>query len=225
MNTFSFKKENFYKNDTQEPFHESFLVNASDEITLDDTTQMLSGVYFKLDIYKKNKDLMVEIELLSWSNSEQKHLPISHSIWSEEGFGSGKHIPTFQAHYKKIISNFFAALKNLKYHWQIKDLIFKIKHPSFIFHYKLLNLFSQQELESIMLMYFSNHPLFNIPLFQKPPKRNTLDYAFLPQVVNGFYLEGIEVSVDLNESDMPLLEDLENGIISKEEFLKRIALL
>ena len=222
MNTFSFKKQNFYKNIKQEAFHESSLINAWDDVTFENNAQRQSGVYFNFSIYKKNDDLLVEIELLSWSNCKQTHVPLEQSIYSEEGFGSGKHIPTLQAHYKKLILNFFGALDTLKYHWQVKDLVYKIKHPSFIFHYKLLNLFTQQELEKIALKCNFTHTLFNVSLFNKPPKQGALSHAFLPHIVNGFYIHGIEVSVDLNESDLPLLEDIDSGVISKEEFLKRM---
>lgn len=225
MNKFFCTIENFYKDHTKEPFHASFLINACDEVALNDTMQVMSGIYFKLDIYKKNKNLIADIELLSWSNSRQKHIPLNESIWTEEGFGEGKHIPAIETHYEKVVSNFFDALKTLKYNWQLKNLIHKIENPTFVFHYKLLNLFTQQELEEIMRTHFSNHPILNMSLFQKPPKHNTLDYAFLPHVVNGFYLDDIEVSVDLDESDMPLLEDVESGIVTKEEFLKRLALI
>lgn len=222
MNRFSFKKERFYKDDEKEPFFESFLVNANDEVTFSDNLQMLSGVYFQLEIYKKSRDFHVDIELLSWSNSEQKYVWLKNSIWSEDSFGKGAYIPIIQAHYKKLIYNFFAALDTLKYHWQIKDLVYRIKHPTFIFHYKLLNLFSQKELEQIMLKHMCNYPILNISLFSNAPKRGALKYAFLPHIIDGFYIDGIEVSVDLNQSDIPLIEDIDSGVISKNELLTRL---
>jgi hypothetical protein len=225
MNKFSFKKVGFYEKSDQSDFYECFIVNANDEVALIDNSIINSGVFFKIEIYKKLSTLFIDLELLSWSNSELKNVTLERSIWAEEGFGGGENIPIIKNHYSKIISNFFTAMEQLKYHWQLKDMLHKMKHPTFIFHYKLLNLFTQVELEKIMLAYFENHPIFNVSLFNQRPRSIEIGYLFLPHTISGLYIDGMELSVDLDQSDMPIIEDNENGILSKEQFLSRLTLL
>jgi len=225
MDKFSFKKVDFYKKDSSVELYETFLLDANDEIVLADNSQVNCSIYFKTDIYRKKTTLYVDIALYSWCNNQQDYVPLNKSIWNKDSFGGGLNIPVFETHYNKIISNFFMALEQVKYHWEIKDIIHKFKHPIFVFHYKLLNLFTRQELEEIMLTHFKSYPVFNTSLFYKRPKNQALSYLLLPNVVSGLYIDGIEISTDLDETDMPIIEDNDSGAISKKEFLNRLALL
>ena len=92
----------------------------------------------------ENDNKKVEISLYSWSNIKQSLVPIDKSIWKDFEFGAGKHIPKIEKHYKSIIDNFLNIFKELKYYWHLKELIHKMEHPIFSFHYKLLNSFSKQ---------------------------------------------------------------------------------
>ena len=100
-------------------------------------------------------------------------------------------------------------------------MIYKMEHHTFIFHYKLLNLFTQKELENIFLKNFKNYPILNIPMYKTIPTKSNFRYSFLPHVINGFYIYGLEVSVDINSDDSPVIED-DNGKITKEQFFKEL---
>jgi hypothetical protein len=91
-------KKNFFKHIATTDFNKTFLINACDIIMLenDDTKTISTGVYFKLDIKKKNQDLEIELYLYSWCNDKQDYVPLESSIWKEEGFGSSKYIPTIK---------------------------------------------------------------------------------------------------------------------------------
>ena len=141
-------------------------------------------------------------------------------LWNNEDFGAGKYIDKIHNHYKNIITNFFNSFKNIKYYWKYKNIFYHLENPPFIFHYKLLNVFSQEILTDICKKHFPKYPTLNISILKNSSIKN-LEYLFLPLYFNGFYINGIEISVDLNESDYAVMED-GKGVISKEEFLKRI---
>ena len=181
--------------------NKSFFINANDELVLE------------------NDNKKVEISLYSWSNIKQSLVLIDKSIWKDFEFGAGKHIPKIEKHYKSIIDNFLNIFKELKYYWHLKELIHKMEHPIFSFHYKLLNSFSKQSLENICLKYFDNYPVLNISLLKTKAQKDEICYLFLPHYINGFYINGIEVSVDLDETDYAIIEDEENKI-SVQDCLK-----
>jgi hypothetical protein len=111
--------------------------------------------------------------------------------------------------------------QQLKYYWQLKELIHKLENPTFIFHYKLLNLFSKDLLEKLFLKHFDNYPILNIPLLKNSILDQKISYIFLPKYISGFYMNNIEVNVDLDDSDIAVIED-DSGTITKEEFLERV---
>lgn len=200
--------------------NKSFFINANDELVLENDNKKVDlGIFFKLILSKKSNDLKVEISLYSWSNIKQSLVPIDKSIWKDFEFGAGKHIPKIEKHYKSIIDNFLNIFKELKYYWHLKELIHKMEHPIFSFHYKLLNCFSKQSLENICLKYFDNYPVLNISLLKTKAQKDEICYLFLPHYINGFYINGIEVSVDLDETDYAIIEDEENKI-SVQDCLK-----
>ena len=80
-----------------------------------------------------------------------------------------------------------------------------MEHPIFSFHYKLLNSFSKQSLEDICLKYFDNYPVLNVSLLKTKVQKDEIYYLFLPNYINGFFINGIEVSVDLDETDYAII--------------------
>lgn len=222
MAKYILRKKNFYTKKDTSTLKKLFLIDANDTIIRKGNKSILSDVYFQLKIQKEERDLLVSIKLLSWSNIKQKYVKLEKSIWSEQELKNRFYIATIEKHYKKIIKKFFTLLSSLRYNWQIKDLIYKMEHPTFIFHYKLLNTFSKQELEKLFLKYYENYPIFNTANYTSLQKNLTIGYSFLPQIINGFYLNGYEISVDSNKIDSAVIEDLSSGIISKKEFLKRL---
>ena len=124
-----------------------------------------------------------------------------------------------RAWFNKLLVSISGSIKELKYYWHLKELIHKMEHPIFSFHYKLLNCFSKQSLENICLKYFDNYPVLNISLIKTKAQKDEICYLFLPHYINGFYINGIEVSVDLDETDYAIIEDEENKI-SVQDCLK-----
>lgn len=223
QNRYSITLKNFLKD---KKFNsKSFIVSANDSLVLDnDNIKVHLGIYFKLILSKKENDLQVKLSLYSWSNEKQRLVSIEKSIWSNEDFGSGKHINKIEKYYKNIVDNFLYIFSKLKYFWQLKEIIHKLENPTFIFHYKLLNTFSKDVLEAICLKYFSNYPILNIFLLKNRIDPNSHNYIFLSNYIDGFYINGIEVSVDLNETDFAIIEN-DDGVISKDECLKLLEIL
>ncbi|PRM97588.1 hypothetical protein [Aliarcobacter cryaerophilus] len=196
--------------------NKSFFINANDELVLENDNKKVDlGIFFKLILSKKSNDLKIEISLYSWSNIKQSLVPIDKSIWKDFEFGAGKHIPKIEKHYKSIIDNFLNIFKELKYYWHLKELIHKMEHPIFNFHYKLLNTFSKKSLEDICLKHFNNYPILNVAIL-KTKVYDRIHYLFLPNYVNGFYIFGIEASVDLDETDYAIIENDSKEILMQE---------
>jgi len=221
---FKIKIKNFFKENVN--FEEkSFLIDAHDEILLEKNNKnsTYSGVYFKIFISKKSTDLHVKLALFALDETSN-YVPIKKSIWSQDSFGKGKYIPKIKLHYKKVIKNLLQLFRELKYFGQLKELIYQIENPKFIFHYKLVNTFSQEILEKIFLTHFENYPIVNIPMLRNHNYSNNFQYIFLPKYIRDFYMDDILVRVS-SEDDFAKIEDVYNGTITKEEFLFRLNLL
>uniref|UniRef100_UPI004047A04B hypothetical protein n=1 Tax=Aliarcobacter sp. TaxID=2321116 RepID=UPI004047A04B len=211
-----FKVDKVFKN-------KSYLINANDDILFDkdDDRTTSSGIYFKLFLSKISNDLNIKLLLYSWCNDSQTYVPLEKSIWIEESFGDGKYINQIKNHYKKLIEDFLNMFKLINHYWQLKEIINKLENPTFIFHYKLLNTFSKEILENIVSKHFEIYPILNIPLLKSKIDKQDISYIFLPDYIQGFYIKGIEVSVDLDDSDFAIIED-DNGVITKDRFFEVI---
>ena len=222
--TFKIKTKNFFKEN--ENFDKKvFLLNVCDEILLEKSNKSstYSGVYLKIFISKKSTDLHVKLSLFALDKTSN-YVPIKKSIWSQDSFEKGKYITKIKLHYKKVIKNLLLIFKQLKHFWQLKELIYQIENPKFIFHYKLINTFSQEILEKIFLTHFENYPILNIPMLRNYNYSNNFKYIFLPKYVSGFYIDDILVRVS-SKNDFAEIEDIYNGVITKEEFLYKLNLL
>lgn len=222
--TFKIKIKNFFNRN--ENFDKKvFLLNVCDEISLErnDKNSTYSGVYFKIFISKKSSDLHVKLSLFALDETSN-YVPIKKSIWSNDTFGKGKYIPKIKLHYKKVIKNLLQVFKQLKYFGQLKELIYQMENPKFIFHYKLINAFSQEILEKIFLTHFENYPILNISMLKNYNYSNNFKYIFLPKYISVFYMDDILVRVS-SENDLAEIEDIYNGVITKEEFLNKLHLL
>ena len=222
--TFKIEIKNFFK-ENENFDKKTFLLNVCDEILLEKSNKSstYSGVYFKIFISKKSTDLHVKLALFALDETSN-YVPIKKSIWSQNSFGKGKYIPKIKLHYKKVIKNLLLIFKQLKHFWQLKELIYQIENPKFIFHYKLINTFSQEILEKIFLTHFENYPIVNIPMLRNHNYSSSFQYIFLPKYVSSFYIDDILVRVS-SKNDFAEIEDIYNGVITKEEFLHKLNLL
>ncbi|MCT7521186.1 hypothetical protein [Aliarcobacter cryaerophilus] len=216
--TFKIKIKNLFKEN--ENFDKKvFLLNVCDEILLEKSNKSstYSGVYLKIFISKKSTDLHVKLSLFALDKISN-YVPIKKSIWSQDSFEKGKYITKIKLHYKKVIKNLLLIFKQLKHFWQLKELIYQIENPKFIFHYKLLNTFSQEILEKIFLTHFENYPILNIPMLRNYDYSNNFKYIFLPKYVSGFYIDDILVRVS-SKDDLAEIKDVYNGVIHKLNLL------
>ena len=222
--TFKIEIKNFFK-ENEDFDKKTFLLNVCDEILLEKNNKnsTYSGVYFKIFISNKSTNLHVKLSLFALDKTSN-YVPIKKSIWSQDSFEKGKYITKIKLHYKKVIKNLLLIFKQLKHFWQLKELIYQIENPKFIFHYKLINTFSQEILEKIFLTHFENYPILNIPMLRNYNYSNNFKYIFLPKYVSGFYIDDILVRVS-SKNDFAEIEDIYNGVITKEEFLYKLNLL
>lgn len=207
-NVYNLVLKNFFK--SNDKFNnKSFLINVNDDILLDknDKSKTSSGIYFKLYLSKVSNDLKIKLLLFSWCNETQTYVVLNKSIWNEEGFGSGKYIPKIENHYKRIVENFLSVFKQIKYYWQLKEIIHKLENPILSFHYKLLNTFSREFLEKFLLKEFDIYPILNVVLLKNKIDKQNISQIFLPNYTEGLYVYGIEISVDLDDSDFAIIED------------------
>ena len=222
--TFKIKIKNFFK-ENENFNNKTFLLNVCDKILLEKSNKSstYSGVYFKIFISKKSTDLHIKLALFALDETSN-YVPIKKSIWSQDSFGKSKYIPKIKLHYKKVIKKFLQIFKRLKHFWQLKELIYQIENPKLIFHYKLINTFSQEILEKIFLTHFENYPILNIPMLRNYNYSNNLQYIFLPKYISGFYIDDILVRIS-SKDDFAEIEDVYNGVITKEKFLHKLNLL
>jgi len=224
-NLYKHEKRNFFPKENTLIYNKKYLINVNVVIALDDGITTYTGIYFHFCIKRIKHNLAFSIELYSWSNHEQKYTSIENSIWGEEGFGAGKHIPTIVNYYSNIIKNFYLYLdENICKVSELKELIDKLENPLYSFHYKLLNLLPRQKFENFCKKHFKNYPILNLSLFEENPSKYSDVLIFIPNYFQGFYINGIEVSVDLDENDFPLIEDDDIGKISNEEFFRRFCI-
>lgn len=205
----------------------TFLIDANDNIQLDEENSITtkSGIYFNLIIKKNRKDLILEIMLYAWNNETNGYIPLEYSIWNEKEFDDGKYIPLIEEYYEKIVKNFLNIFKQLEFHWQLNEWIYRLENLTFIFHHKLLSLFSQKELENIMVKHFYNYPKLNIPLLKNQVYNDDVPYVILNNYIDSFFIDEIKVSVNFDDNKFAIFEDTlnQNTILSKKEFLKKIS--
>lgn len=222
-NSYTLTKKRFLENHKFE--NQSHLIFANDSICLDnDDTKVYLGVYFKVILTKKEDDLQIKINLYSWSNKKQSLVGIDKSIWSDSDFGSGKYLEKIKKHYKNIAENLLLVFNKLKYFWQLKEILYRINNPTFIFHYKLLNSFSKTILEEFYTKNFSYYPILNIEILKNRSNNLGVSNLFLPNYIEGLYIDGLEISVDLDDSDFAVIEYYGSDE-DKDKFMKKLGLI
>ncbi|MCT7572805.1 hypothetical protein ACOL23_00720 [Aliarcobacter butzleri] len=99
-----------------------------------------------------------------------------------------------------------------------------MENPKYIFHYKLINTFSQEILEKIFLIHFENYPILNMSKLKNHIFQDDFSTLFIPKYIKNFYMN-IIVSVNSKKNDFAVIEDIYDGTITKEKFLNKINLL
>lgn len=226
---FSYENKDNYKKVNIEDFAKSYLINADDTIYFGDECgkSYSSIVYCYCTFTKKDASLVITIELQAWSNDNNSYVSLEQSVWAKD-FDEGKYIISIFNHYKPITSKLLAYFNNFKYFWNYKELFYHFENPTKIFHYKLLNTFTLEELETLCQKFDFKEPILNTALLKSESDISRwISNLFLPHYCDGFYIAdiGIEISVDLKSDDVAVIEDNDIGVISKIKLFERLALI
>jgi len=188
---------------------QNYFINIEDRFLFKKYDDSKNSIQINLVMKLTVIDLNFSIKLLAWSNTKQTNVPLDESFYSTD-------IPASKAHeikeyYTKITCKYLIYLKNtVNTHDKLMKYIFTIKNPIFVFHPKLLNVFSKRDLESITKKYFNSNPILNCKNFKE----------FLPIKTDGWYTNDIEVSTDLDENLFPLIENNDGSIVTPSKLLE-----
>ncbi|MCT7644588.1 hypothetical protein [Aliarcobacter butzleri] len=210
--------KNFFK-ENKDFKNRVFLIDANDEIFLDknDKKSINTGVYFKIFISKKSNDLDIELSFFAL-DEKLNPVPIEKSIWSQDSFRKEKYISKIRLHYKKTIRNFLQIFNNLENNCQLKELINQMENPKYIFHYKLINTFSQEILEKIFLTHFENYPILNMSKLKNHIFQDDFSTLFIPKYIKNFYMNNLIVSVNSKKMILQLLKIFMMEQLQKKSF-------
>jgi transcription termination factor NusB len=205
--------KDFFKN--KKNWKKSYLINVNDEVIIDNKSYEID-VYFNLIFEKKGKDLIVTVQLYSYSNDEQKH------VFLEKIDFYKKYLYSIKKYYYLIIEKFLRDLNNyLKNENYLKEFIHTIENPSIKYHYKLLNTFTKEELDKIRSIY-RNIPRLRIYEFY----HDKIDFPniFEADYIDGFYGAPVEIRVDLDDSDYAGIYELSDDYSKWKKIAKEKAL-
>ena len=124
----------------------TYRINIYDRFLCDDR-EVSADLVIELKIEK----LDFSFQLLGWSNDDQKEIAIEDSFYSTiECYES------LNKYYSNICNDYLTYLKaNITTQEKLKNFVNELENPKFEFHYKLLNVFSQEQLKRIMRKYFN----------------------------------------------------------------------
>ena len=198
------------------------IIEIRDEYRYENNDAFMVDLVFELKIVNKKQNMDFSIELLAWSNQAQKNVLLQDSIYSTET--SKKLYTNLKRRYKNIADNFLNYLeKKIKSKKDLELFLHYVKNPKLIFHKKLLYVFSQETLQMINKKYFSTYPILDIEKFEKEVLDISFEDIFLPHYIDGWYIDGIEVSTDLDKNPFPLIENLNNGkTLTPDEMLNML---
>jgi hypothetical protein len=119
MNKFIIKA--FFKKSNEQNWKKNYLINANDEVIIDNKSYEIDA-YFNLIFEKKGKDLIVIVQLYSYSNDKQKYVPLEKIDFDKKNFSSVKE------HYDLIIKKFLKGLNDyLKKESDLKEFVHTIE--------------------------------------------------------------------------------------------------
>ena len=154
----------------------------------------------------------VDGDITSCSNDIRGRVSLDKSIIVE--FLSKEEAKKCITYYENINTNYLKYLNDtIKTKKQLDEYIYKLNNPITNYNYKLLNVFSFEELEYV-----------NNELFMKFVLLDPNDFTrFVDQEVDGWYGFDLEVNTDLDDNDYPEilhLLDSDEILISAKEALE-----
>lgn len=209
---FQITKANLFAKDNQESCNKTYFIKADD-------------VVFCTKFKRLKKDLIVSIELYGWSNQYHKNTPILTSSWAND-LADGKELLPLIERYSPLAKKLLSYFEQMKYFWEYKECFYRFEHPTIIYHNKLLNTFSNEEISLIAKPFDFKNPTLNTASLIPDKSRLTFTELFLPNYFTGCWFSvgracsnGVEISVDLDDSDYATIE-LDGKTISKDELMK-----
>ncbi len=208
--------------DNLSDFEKIYLLDATHSlIVLQQYDTPSIPICIELKISKQQSNIDYTLSLFSFSNEAQKYVAIENS-WLI-GTKVENWLEDIALEYKPILDNFANILESIKYADQLKELLYRMENITNVFHYKLLNMFTQEELEAISIRLYKSFPRLNVALLKSQENLSLDSDLFLPHYHTGFYAHEIEISTDLDKSDYPTIE-YEAGdnksSLTKQEILK-----
>ena len=219
MSRYSRKVNTTLSGDNLDDFEKTYLLDAEHEIKIEQEDRNFP-VFFQLKILKQKSNIYYTLSLFFWSNEEQKNVAIEDSCLKDVKINN--HIENIALEYEPILNKFVQILVSINYLDQLKELMYRMENTTYVFHYKLLNMFTQDELEEICTL-FCHHTKINTALLKVQANISWQGSLFLPNYCNGFYAKGMEISTDLSEDDYPTIDydsADENSSPTKQEILK-----
>lgn len=93
-----------------------------------------------------------------------------------------------------------------------------MENPKYIFHYKLINTFSQEILEKIFLIHFENYPILNMSKLKNHIFQDDFSTLFIPKYIKNFYMNNLIVSVNSKKMILQLLKIFMMEQLQKKSF-------
>ena len=181
-----------------------YFIDIQDKFLLDDAE---TSVNLLIELHIENFNF--SFQLLGFSNSEQQEVLLKNSIYATD-LPKKSYLKIYN-HYTKIAHNYLEYLKNsITTKESLKEFIYRLNNPQFIFHAKLLKVFTLEDLEYISEKYFRCYPILNLENFD----------GFLPIEINGWYINGTEVDTNLDDNNVPFISDENGEILSPMELLE-----
>lgn len=197
----------------------SFLVNAHDSLELGvNGAKENLFVYFKIYFAKIYNDLQIKVELYDWSYKLQKLVPIENSVWKDDD-KKIKQLDKVLIHYENIINNFLDIFTHFRYFCQLKEVLNSFETRNYIYHYKLLNTFSKDELEKLCNKLYDIDKRLNTPLLKNKVATYHRQDILFPDYVDGLSGFNIDISVTFDKKDFAVIKNFDDEI-SKNECLR-----
>jgi hypothetical protein len=167
-----------------------YLIILDHRYRLDDGKDITWLIELNLEI--KRSPISFDAILTCFSNSEQKYAELEKSIITE--FLTKDESIKCIEYYTDLKDNYIQYLYDtIKTQEQLDKYIETLHSPTTKYNYKLLNVFTLEELEYINNELFTKYVLLDPNNFKE----------FKEDQIDGWYALGVEVNTDLDDNDYP----------------------
>ena len=171
-----------------------YIIKMNDKYrkTASETVDTTVNLSVELHLTTIPKPISFKIIAKCWSNEQQKYVKLEDSI-IKESFTNKEAVKCIK-YYEDIKTRYLKFLQDtIITEEQLYNFIVKLENPKTNYNYKLLNVFSIDELNYINNLLFKKYVLLDINNFNN----------FIDLECNGWLFYNIEVSTDLDSNDYP----------------------